>query len=83
LLALLRALALDPALSGTLLLYRTARLAVRIVRGRRSPGEGRNFYDVDPAAVLSNDPDALPAFAALIDALEERRLRKLAAAAHS
>lgn len=75
--SLAKSLGLDPLRSGLTLLYRSARLLVRAIRGRRTAPPPPRFTDIDPAAVLASDPDELTSFAALLRRIDEARLREL------
>lgn len=76
---LLGALLLDPVRWIPFLLYRVARTAMRLVRGRRPVPERPHWSQVDPTTTVVQDPDDLPALAGLVRRIDERRLRRLAA----
>lgn len=76
---LLGALRADPLRSICYFSYRVARTAMRLARGRRPVPERLHWSEADPATVVVRDADDLPALARLVSAIDERRLRRLAA----
>lgn len=75
---MLRALRGDPLRWGSYILYRIARTFMRLVRGRRKSPDSLNFLAASPGARILTDPDDVPRVRALLDQIEERRLRRLA-----
>jgi glycosyltransferase involved in cell wall biosynthesis len=72
------ALVRDPVRSGSIFVYRVARSAVRRVSRRRTTAAA-HFIDVDPCPHISGDPHELRSLSRLLDRLNARRLRRLAA----
>lgn len=68
----------DPLRWGSYTLYRMARTAARLARGRRRRSP-LLFSEVDPQTYVSSDPDEIWFLVALLDRLESRRLKGLAA----
>ena len=77
--SLAQALRLDPARTGLHALYRTARLAARLARGRRSLPPPLAFAKADPYATIEFDADALAGFARLLERFDQGRMARLAA----
>lgn len=76
---LLGAVRRDPLRWLAFLQYRIARTAMRLIRGRRPVPQRLHWSQVDPAMVVVQDVDDLPALARLVRAIDESRLRRLAA----
>jgi glycosyltransferase involved in cell wall biosynthesis len=76
---LAEALVRDPVRCGSLLAYRAVRSARRRLAEGPSAAEPPRFSDVDPAEPLGTDPHELVALSRSLDALNSRRLRRLAA----
>lgn len=68
---------LDPPRSTAFLLYRAARLAGRLARGRRPAPAPLQFLHADPAAVIPSDPDELGFARKTLTAIDDARLRRL------
>lgn len=77
---LARAFRIDPLRCSLQLAYRAARLAARLVRGRRPPPLRRHFSEVAPTDHVRVDKDELEALARTLERLERRRLTRLAVA---
>jgi glycosyltransferase involved in cell wall biosynthesis len=77
--ALAGALKGDPVRTGLQLLYRTARLAARLVRGRRQAAPALPFAQADPRREMRFDADELQWFARRLERLDEKRMERLAA----
>jgi GT2 family glycosyltransferase len=75
---LAEALVCDPARCGSLLAYRAVRSARRRLVHGPSAAEPPRFSDVDPVEPLATDPHELVALSRSLDALNSRRLRRLA-----
>jgi GT2 family glycosyltransferase len=75
---LAEALVRDPARCGSLLAYRAVRSARRRLGHGPSAAEPPPFGDVDPAQPLATDPHEIAALSRSLDALNSRRLLRLA-----
>jgi len=67
----------DPARWGPYALYRIARTAARLARGRRPRPEKLHFSSIPPSNYVSPDPDELRLFARLLERFERSRLSRL------
>lgn len=76
---ILIAIGYDPIRWGGYVLYRIARTATRLIRGRRRRPERIPFTAIDPQAILRSDPDEVAFLARLLTGLDAARLRRLAA----
>jgi glycosyltransferase involved in cell wall biosynthesis len=76
---LTRALRKDLSRTGLHLLYRSCRLAARLVRGRRGPPPPLHFFEADPYAQMHLDPDELTGFARLLERFDQGRMAHLTA----
>lgn len=72
-----RAIGLDPVRSGSRLLHRAARLAVRAIGRERRRAESMPFADADPVVAIRPD-DVLPGMARLVERIDSARLKRLA-----
>ncbi len=73
------AIRLDPVRCGLHIVYRIARLAARLARGRQSRADAVPFSNGDTSRGVELDPDALPGFSRLLRRFDERRLSRLRA----
>ena len=76
---LARSLRLDPLRTTLHLLYRSVRLVLRLLRGRRRLLEPVAFYRAHPADRMAADPDAVAPIAERLERFDRRRMQRLAA----